>query len=146
MQEPIKITIENLLSNARVWEIMAQFGKPIDAVTANYLREAGFGDGRTRSVGCMGWIWCQWLLHGEIVEIRKRVESFVERGMEMQEQSSKFNMRPMHDLYLLHCAIFASSETQLKKLAERVVDASGGKNHLPQKALENSMPARGVGC
>src|SRR5882672_1931154 len=103
----IKLKVEKLLSNARVWEIMAQFGKPVDDVTKNYLKEEGFGDGRTRAVGCMGWIWSQWLLTTEKVGVRRRVESFVARGMEMQKLSSKFYMRPMHDLYLLHCAIFA---------------------------------------
>jgi hypothetical protein len=41
-------------------------------------------------------------------------------------------MRAVSDWYLLHCAIFASSQTQLEKLAERVVDASGIGDHQPE--------------
>jgi hypothetical protein len=33
---------------------------------------------------------------------------------------------------LLHCAIFASTDQQLRQLAERVVDASGAKGEVPR--------------
>lgn len=49
---------------------------------------------------------------------------FVERGIQMQDLSPRFEERPLHDLYLLHCAIFAGGDGLLKSLAERVVDAS----------------------
>lgn len=111
---------------------MARFDSPIDAKTASFLREKGFADGRSRAVGCLGWIWCQWLNAGPEQEIQTRVELFVDRGMEMQDTTTLFYMRPMHDVLLLHCAIFASKGTQLKKLAERVVDASGYKNYTPK--------------
>lgn len=127
-----KLKLENLLPNARVWGIMAQFGKPIDQETKEYLEEEGLGDGRTRAIGCLGWIWSQWLLQTSPTAIREQVEPFVERGMEMQELSSKFSMRPLHDIYLLQCAIFASDEAQLKKLAQRVVDTGGYRNYRPR--------------
>jgi hypothetical protein len=79
----------------------------------------------------MGWNWFQWLLGGPVGEIRGRVEAFVDRGMAMQEISPLYEGRPGHDLFLLHCAIFASSDAQLKKVAERVVDTSGYKGHAP---------------
>ena len=110
---------------------MAQFGKPIDDVTRGYLEEEGFGDGRTRAVGCMGWIWSQWLERAPAIRIRETVEPFVARGMEMQRSSSKFYLRPVHDLYLLHCAIFASSDSQLNDVAKGVIDASGFQNYTP---------------
>ncbi len=125
------LKIKNLPLNLRVWQIMAQFGKPIDDVTRGYLEEEGFGDGRTRAVGCMGWIWSQWLERAPAIRIRETVEPFVARGMEMQRSSSKFYLRPVHDLYLLHCAIFASSDSQLNDVAKGVIDASGFQNYTP---------------
>jgi hypothetical protein len=37
----------------------------------------------------------------------------------------------LHDLYLLHCAIFASDDSQLKTVAEQVADADGDKCTKP---------------
>jgi hypothetical protein len=128
----MNLKIEKLQPRARVWERMAQFGQPIDPATLAYLKEDGLGDGEARAVGCMGWIYSQWLMAGPATEIHKRVEEFVERGMKMQSLSPKFYKRPVHDLYLLHCAIFGSSDEQLKTLAKRVVDGSGYKKYTPR--------------
>ena len=47
--------------------------------------------------------------------------------MEMQGKCPNQNYRCLHDLWLLNCAILASSERQLKELAAVVVDAKGDK-------------------
>ncbi|MDB6027085.1 MAG: hypothetical protein JWM68_3308 [Verrucomicrobiales bacterium] len=111
-------------------ETLAQFSEPITPDMRKYLLEDGFFGGGM-AVSCVDWIWCQWLAGGPIDDVRRRVEGVVDRGMEMQDISPLFLGRPSHDLFLLHCAIFASSESQLKKLAGRVVDASGYKQYTP---------------
>jgi hypothetical protein len=125
------VKVENLNSNAKVWELMARFNQPINQATRDYLEEEGLGDAATRAVGCMGWIWTQWLLRTADTEVRKQVKLFVERGMQMQKLSTKFHMRPRHDLFLLHCAIFAGEEAQLLSLAKEVVDGSGYGSYKP---------------
>lgn len=128
----MNLRIENLLSNIKVWETVAQFGHPIDETIKRYLQEDGFDGARTRSVACLAWAWGQWLSNAAKPMIQSHVESFVERGLEMEELSSLFYMRPIHELYLLHCAIFASTDAQLKEVASRVIDASGFKTYKPR--------------
>src|SRR5688572_19021105 len=129
----MKLNLKNLRSSLETAEIMAALDSPIDADTEAYLQRRGFSDARTKAVGCMNWIWCQWLQAGPETKIRQRVEAFVDRGMEMQDKSSQFYMRSRHDLYLLHCAIFGSSRAQIRKLAERVVDSSGYNGQKPKE-------------
>jgi hypothetical protein len=119
----MKLTVNDLRDRTEVAETMAGFDQPIDKDTRQYLKETGLDD--AQPVGCMEWIWWQWLLGAPQKKIHMRVEAFVERGMEMQRISPHLHHRPAHDLYLLHCAIFASSEAQLHELAEQVVD--GGR-------------------
>lgn len=126
----MKLTIEHLEESARIAGIMAMFGKPIDRITREFLLNTG--PDYVRVVGCMKWLWFQWLLNGPESVIRERVEAFVADGMERQTISPKFGERPRHDLLLLHCAIFASPKAQLEKLAENVVDGSGFKGHVPK--------------
>jgi len=74
----------------------------------------------------MGWVWCQWLAQTPKEQIRKPIEALVERGMKLQTNApGRRRYRGLHDLWLLHCGIFASGSKQLKALAEQVVDASG---------------------
>jgi hypothetical protein len=40
-------------------------------------------------------------------------------------------MLALHDLHLLHCAIFASSAPQLRMVAEQIADVSGDKGQKP---------------
>ena len=126
----MKLTIEQLEDSGRVAEIMASFGKPMNRITKEYLMEKGLDYARV--VGCMKWIWFQWLQNGSEALIRERVASFVADGMQRQKLSPKFRHRPRHDLLLLHCAVFASRRAQLLKLAERVVDASGFRSYTPR--------------
>ena len=127
----MNVTVENLTTRAATFETMAEFGKPIDESMSRFLQNEGFSGARVRAVGCLGWIWCQWLMKTSLESIRERVAAFVERGMQIQDKPSKFYMRSRHDLYLLHCAIFASPADQLRKLAERVVDTTGHGGHTP---------------
>ena len=132
----MNLTISNLANKVSDWGAMAQFGTHLDQTSLDYLKRTGFGDGKTRSFGCLGWIWGQWLAKTPPADIRKLVEPFVERGMEMQSLSTKFEKRPLHDLLLLHCAIFACSDDHLKRLAERLVDSSGNKGYWLTKGAE----------
>ena len=79
----------------------------------------------------MGWIWRQWLSGASKKAISQKVEPFVVRGLELRDLSQSYHMLPLHDLFLLHCAIFASEESQLRLVAERVADASGDKGGTP---------------
>jgi hypothetical protein len=80
----------------------------------------------------MEWTWFQWLAAGSVDDIRSRVEAVVDRGMTLQDLTPLLQGRPSHDLFLLHCAIFASPEKQLAKLAERVVDACDFGEYKPK--------------
>jgi hypothetical protein len=63
--------------------------------------------------------------------LTKKVEPFVTRALEMRELSQSYHMLPLHDLYLLHCAIFGSPDSQLRTVAEKVADISGDKGEVP---------------
>jgi len=127
----MKLTVQNLNSLSQICEALAEFDKPIEGLMLASLRERGFSPARGRASSCLGWVWCQWLNGESNSDVHKRVEAFVERGMEMQESTPLFYMRPYHDLLLLHCAIFASREAQLTKVAKKVVDASGYQKYKP---------------
>lgn len=125
----MQVEFDNARHEANIWQQMALFEQPVDKLWLNYLKQ----DGLTfvENVGCMGWIWMQWLLGTPPREICEKVGPFIKRGMEIQRLSPLFHHRPRHDLYLLHCAIFAASDTELKNVARKVVDASGWKKHVP---------------
>src|SRR5256885_1417914 len=95
------LEVENLSLRERIWRIMARFGMPLDKNALDYLKEEGLGDGATRAIGCLGWIWTQWLLETPGPTILKEVQIFVDRGLEMQKVSRKFYERPLNDVYLL---------------------------------------------
>jgi hypothetical protein len=126
----MKLTVEHLQRKIQNTETLAEFGNPIGPRTHEYLLESGLSEGWP--VFCMQWIWFQWLAAGPVDEIRTRVEAVVDRGMALQDLTSLLQGRPSHDLFLLHCAIFASPETQLRTLAERVVNASGFGEQKPK--------------
>lgn len=128
----MEIRLLNLERRVRIWGTMARFGTGLDQLALDYLKEDGFGDGETRSVGCLGWIWAQWLLKIPPSEIHRQVEPFVARGMEMQTLSTRFEKRPVHDLLLLHCAIFGCRGALIERLAERSVDSAGANGHRPR--------------
>lgn len=126
----MKLRIEELTESARIAEKMAAFGKPLDKLSKEFLLEVGLD--YVRVVGCLKWLWFQWLLNGDGSLIRRRVEEFVGEEMERARFSPRFEDRSRHNLLLLHCAMFASSRAQLLQLADQVIDASGFKGHKPR--------------
>jgi hypothetical protein len=121
----MKLTVDSLEDSARKAAMIAELDKPLSRIDIEVLKDDGFSAARGMAANCMKWIWLQWMLAGSESDVRAKVGVFVEKGIKMQDTSSRFYMRPHADLYLLHCAIFGSSRAQLEKLAERVVDASG---------------------
>lgn len=128
--ENMNLVIEKLEDSTRIAGTMASFGKPMDQATRDYLLHEGMD--YVRVVGCLKWLWFQWLSKAPAQVVRERIEAFVSDGMERQRLSPLFYNRPRHDLLLLHCAIFGSSPAQLVRLAKQVVDASGFKAYTPQ--------------
>jgi hypothetical protein len=127
----MKITVLNLEQRIWIGENLALFGRPVDRDAEISLMKSGLSDARIRAGGCLGWIWGKWLSGASKEEIRSTVEPFVERGLELRARSKSYDTLPLHDLLLLNCAIFGSSEAQLKMVAERVADAAGDKNETP---------------
>lgn len=109
----------------------AEFDKPIDDLMRVGLLKSGLNASAHRSSNCMGWIWRQWLAATSKEAISRKVEPFVSRGLELRELSQSYHMLPLNDLFLLHCAIFASSDSQLQMVAEQVADAAGDKGERP---------------
>jgi hypothetical protein len=116
-----------LSESARKAESLAQFGMPIE-------KGNSFQGAAHRASSCMGWIWRQWLLGSPRALLSRQVEAFVDRGLELREHSQCYDYLPRHDLFLLHCAIFASGDKQLQTVAEHIADADGDKG---QKPLDN---------
>ena len=119
---------------ARKDESFAQFGKPIEKDDLAFLAGNGLKAAAHRASHCMGWIWRQWLLGTSRSLLRKRVEPFVDRGLDLRERSRSYDYLAIHDLFLLHCAIFVCGDAQIRKVAERIADADGDKG---QKPLDN---------
>lgn len=129
----MKLTVETLEHSAEVAAMMAEFGRPLSEIDLRVLRTDGFSAAKGFARSCMKWAWLQWLLGGARDDIRTKVSAFVDKGMTMQDSSSQPYMRAQADLYLLHCAIFASAPGQLETLAGRVIDASGIGRHQPEQ-------------
>ena len=126
------LKVLGLMEAARKAENFAKFGKPIEQADIVFLASNGLQDAAHRASSCMGWIWRQWLLGTSKQEISKRVEPFVTRGLEFRQLSRSYHYLALHDLFLLHCAIFASSNTQLNEVARVVSDANGDKGEKPK--------------
>ena len=127
----MKLKVDGIEMMQRKNVALAAFGRPLDAGLV-YCRDKSFSTARCLAEGGMGWVWGQWLVGVHPSEIRNVIEPFVSRGMEIQERMQCQRMRGLHDLYLVHCAIYASSEDQLNQLAERIVDAAGTKGETPR--------------
>src|SRR6267142_291598 len=97
----MNLKIERLQESASTAEIMASFEKPLDKV---------------RVVGCMKWLWFQWLLRSSPKAITERTTAFVADEMKRMRFSPLFNHRPRHNVLLLQCAIYASPKDQLFSL------------------------------
>lgn len=106
---------------------MAQFDEPLDDDVREYLTESGLD--YCRVVGCLKWIWLQALSGGDRTLVRDRVGALVDSELERLEISPLFHHRPRHNVLLIACALFASSTSQLARIAEAVVDSSGFRSY-----------------
>lgn len=125
------VRVLQLSESARKAEVQAEFDKPIDDSMRVGLLKSGLQASAHRASNCMGWIWRQWLLGASRKAISRKVEPFVSRCLELRDLCKSYHMLPFHDLFLLHCAIFAAEDTQLQLVAERVADAAGDKGEKP---------------
>jgi hypothetical protein len=120
-----------LSDSARKEEGFAQFDVAIQDSDLRFLLGSGLKDAAHRAASCMGWVWRQWLAGVPKRDLTGRGERFVERGLELRTRSSSYHLLALHDLYLLHCAIFASGAAQLRRVAEQIADVSGDKGQKP---------------
>jgi hypothetical protein len=125
------VNVIGLAESTRKAESLAQFGKPIDTDDIKSLAGNGLTWPAHRASSCMGWVWRQWLLGTRSDVLSSTVEPFVARGLELRRLSRSYHKLPAHDLYLLHCAIFACSGQTVNTVAEQIADASGDKGETP---------------
>jgi hypothetical protein len=128
-QKSVKVL--GLSDSLRKAENFAKFGKPLERADLVFLAGNGLQDAAHRASSCMGWIWRQWLAGVAKEMLLERVGLFVDRGLQFREQSKSYDYLALHDLFLLHCAIFAASDARLKTVAKVVADASGDKGETP---------------
>jgi hypothetical protein len=76
----VKLEILQLERSTEVAEVMAAFDKPMSQTTREYLLNKGLDNARV--VGCMKWVWFQWLLCGMESVVRGRVGAFLADEME----------------------------------------------------------------
>lgn len=131
MNNAVNIKVIGLAESIRKAENFAKFGKPIEKADLAFLAGNGLQEAAHRASNCMGWIWRQWLLGTPADVLSRYVEPFVARGLELRERSQSYDHLAVHDLYLLHCAIFACDDLLLKTVSERIADASGDKGKKP---------------
>jgi hypothetical protein len=122
----MNLTVQDLPKRSDFYRVnLGSLGRPLSSAVPPSLRD-NFSTPRCQAEGGMGWIWCQWLLEAPAQQIQKEIAFLVNRGMQLQKKmSGPLRYRALHDLWLLHCAIFASTDKQLRQLAEDVVDSSG---------------------
>jgi len=113
-------------------EAKSQFDKKITDDDILGVLKIGMRDAHFRAVGCMGWIWRKWLQGASKKEIASKVRLLVKRNLELRTHMRSYDESlPLHDVILLHCAIFALENDELKNVAEQVADASGDKGKTP---------------
>lgn len=126
------LKVAALAESVRKGEAAAEFGRPLNEADAKFMLGNGLQAALHRAEKCLGWVWRQWLLGAAREEISQRVAPFVERGLEYRDRCRSYDYVALHDLYLLHCAIFGGNQSQLKRVAAAVGDASGDKGVVPQ--------------
>ena len=127
----MNLKVLGLSERIQLVESLARFGEPLTKVDFDFLAGNGLQDAEHRAANCLGWIWRHWLIGTPKDVLSRRVEPFVERGLEWRKRSQSYDYLPRHDLFLLHCAIFASSDSFLRAVAEQIADASGDKGAKP---------------
>jgi hypothetical protein len=114
------IKVLSLSESARKTEGFAKFDLAIEESDLRFLLGNGLKGAAHRAAHCLGWVWRQWLMGVPSKAFSSRLERFVDRGLELRARSTSYHMLAVHDLYLLHCAIFASGPAQLRKVAEQI--------------------------
>ena len=122
---------------------MVGFGRYFDEAGKNAIQDKGFNGPAGLAVGWLRLIWCHWLAPELTEDVKPHLQKLVAQGIELLTSPPRLGTegrdpyyiewRGRHDLYLLHCAIFGSDETQLKALAEKVIDASGVQGQKPEE-------------
>jgi hypothetical protein len=125
----MKLTIDGLEMMELKKAALADFRSPAVRFASG---EDGFSVARGLAEGCMGWTWCQWLKGTPPDSIREKVAWFVDRGLELQQVLRGNHLRGLHDLFLMHCAVFACPPPVLMQVAEQAIDASGTKGQPPR--------------
>lgn len=128
MTQPMRVTVADVEDAARNAGLLAELGRPLDE--SDCVGDA-FKHASIYAQSCLGWIWRQWLLANSATTIRSQVEPLVERGLQIRDRCRSVYQRYRHDLFLLHCAIFASPEEQLRRVVEAVSHSSGEGDHSP---------------
>ena len=129
MESTLNVKVLGLEDSSQKAEDLARFGEPIDESDIKYVAARGLKDAAHRASNCMGWIWRQWLMGTPKEDISRRVEPFIERGLQLRSKTLTYDFLALHDLYLLHCAIFASGEGQLKTVVQTITSSSTLTSH-----------------
>ncbi len=128
----VKVVVVNRLSECILKdEAQAEFGKPISEKELALVPGNGPEYAIYRAEKCLGWIWRQWLKGKPREVLQERVVPFITKGIEVRSRSKVYDFMALHDLFLLHCAIFAGRDEQIKEIAGLMGDGSGDKGRAP---------------
>ncbi len=126
-----RVIVSRLDESLQKAESLARFDAPIEKSDLAFLAGNGLQDAAHRAANCLGWIWRQWLKGTSKRTISKKVQPFVARGLELRALCQSYDYLPLHDLFLLHCAIFVCSDDYIRAVATEIADASGDKGQKP---------------
>ncbi len=124
----MKNDIRDLEFRSNQWELDCRFGEILDEQDLEYLKHEGFADGGWRSECCIGWIWSQWLSGHCTAKLSGNISLNVRRGLDLRTYPHVFKDKPLHDLLLIVSASLGGTESDLKGVAECVMDGSGDGN------------------
>jgi len=124
------VKVLDLPENIEQDESFTKFGKPVDENEIRYLPIQVRGAAH-RAEHCLGWIWRQWLSGNPREVICERVHGLVKKGLDLRARTRGYDDLPVHDLFLINCAILGSTEEQVKEVADAIADASGDKGRHP---------------
>jgi hypothetical protein len=126
---PVAVTIMDLVETARRSEIIADFARPISGLSTLDSKYTPYSAPRGMAGQCLRWVWTQWLQSAPAANISNRVSLTLKRGMEFEKVIKNEDMRGLHDLFLLNCALFAGSAGQIKEIASYVCEATGDERN-----------------
>jgi len=126
-----QIVVTQLAESIQNSEWLLEFGKPIGEKEFALVLGNGPRYAADRAERCLGWIWRQWLLGNSRVAIQQQVGPFVKKGIEIRARSKVYDFMPLHDLFLINCAILGGTEGQIEEVAEVIADISGDRGQTP---------------